>query len=115
MLLTAGGGLLIIHWSKTRNKGSSLRIAYANAVGASMRYELCSAILTAVFAAVVVVFGLVFIDQRKQGDIALLLRSMAISQGRVSSVEVAPERHWLVRDSVRALDWRNGNRSSIGD
>lgn len=44
--------------------------------------ELCTAMLTAVFAAVIILLGLVFVDQRKREEAALLLRSLAISEAR---------------------------------
>ncbi len=45
-----------------------------------MDNELCTAMLAAVFAAVMVISGLVFIDRRDRQEAALLLRSLAISQ-----------------------------------
>jgi hypothetical protein len=45
-----------------------------------MDNELCTAMLTAAFAAVMVISGLVFIDRRDRQEAALLLRSLAISQ-----------------------------------
>lgn len=47
-----------------------------------MGNEWCTAMLTAVFAAVVILLGLKFVDQRKREEAALLLRSLAISQAR---------------------------------
>jgi hypothetical protein len=47
-----------------------------------MDNELCTAMLTAVFAAVIILLGSGFIDQRKREEAALLLRSIAISQAR---------------------------------
>jgi hypothetical protein len=68
--------------------------------------ELCTAMLTAVFAAVIALLGLVFVDQRKREDAALLLRSIAISQARAvpsySQPEGFPRGHTRARTPVRA-------------
>ena len=47
-----------------------------------MDNELCTAVLTAVFAAVMVLSGLVFIDRRDRQEAALLLRSLTVSQAQ---------------------------------
>ena len=56
-----------------------------------MDNELCTAMLTAVFAAVIALLGLVFVDQRKREEAALLLRSVAISQARAVPSYSQPE------------------------
>jgi hypothetical protein len=62
--------------------------------------------LTAVFAAVILFLGLVFIDQRKQGEVALLLRSMATSQARTTPMQAvaAPVKLWFAHDGLRVYD-----------
>ena len=75
--------------------------------GGPMNYGLlCSAMLTAVFAAVVLFLGFVFIAQRKQGEVALLLRSMATSQARTTPMQVvaAPGKLWFAHDGLRVFD-----------
>lgn len=52
--------------------------------------ELCTAMLTAAFAAVVILLGLLFIDQRRQEEAAFLLRSVAISQARAAPNDSRP-------------------------
>ena len=63
--------------------------------------EFCTAMLTTVFAAVMIVFGLVFIAQRKQDDVTHMLRSAAIPQTRAmrSSLQSEPS---LARQPVIA-------------
>ena len=56
-----------------------------------MDHELCTAMLTAVFAAVIALLGLAFVDQRKREEAALLLRSIAISQARAVPRYSRPE------------------------
>ena len=56
-----------------------------------MDNELCTAMLTAVFAAVIALLGLVFVDQRKREEAALLLRSIAISEARAVPSYSQPE------------------------
>jgi hypothetical protein len=53
--------------------------------------ELCTAMLTAVFAAVIIVLGLGFVDQRKREEAALLLRNIAMPQARAVPRHIRPE------------------------
>ena len=47
-----------------------------------MDNELCTAMLTAVFAAVMILSGLVFVDRRDRHEAALLLQGLTVSQAR---------------------------------
>ena len=49
-----------------------------------MDNELCTAMLASVFAAVMVISGLVFIDRRDRQEAALLLKSLTISQAQAA-------------------------------
>ena len=49
-----------------------------------MDNELCTAMLAAIFAAVMVISGLVFIDRRDRQEAALLLKSLTISQAQAA-------------------------------
>ena len=53
--------------------------------------ELCTAMLTAVFAAVIALLGLIFVYQRKREEAALLLRRIAVSQARAVPSYSRPE------------------------
>ena len=63
-----------------------------------MDNELCTAMLAAAFAALMVISGLVFIDRRDRQEAALLLRSLAISQAqavlRMKRSSVATQPTW---------------------
>lgn len=71
--------------------------------------ELCTALLTAVFAAVIIVSGFGFIDQRKREEAALLVRSIAISDARAAPGD---SRHHGLAGSTRAFQRRERIRSS---
>lgn len=66
-----------------------------------MDNELCTAMLAAAFAALMVISGLVFIDRRDRQEAALLLRSLAISQAqavpRMKRSSVATQPRWVDR------------------
>ena len=66
-----------------------------------MDNELCTAMLTAAFAALMVISGLVFIDRRDRQEAALLLQSLAISQAqavpRMKRSSVATQPRWVDR------------------
>jgi hypothetical protein len=70
-------------YARRRNKGrpNELPVTF-DRKDQGMDNELCTAMLTAVFAAVIALLGLVFVDQRKREEAALLLRSIAISEAR---------------------------------
>jgi hypothetical protein len=77
------------HTSGIRCAAAGNKILFAEfssnrAERAQMDNELCTAMLAAVFAAVMVVSGLVFIDRRDRHEAALLLRSLTISQAQAA-------------------------------
>ncbi len=73
--------------------------------GRKMDNELCTAMLAAVFAAVMVISGLVFIDRRDRQEAALLLRSLAVSQAqavpRMKRPAVASQPRRISAETVR--------------
>jgi hypothetical protein len=71
-----------------------------------MGNEWCTAMLTAVFAAVVILLGLKFVDQRKREEAALLLRSLAISQARAVPSYSRPTDFPRARTSAHAFQRR---------